>query len=70
MNVFRELFGQADRQLTMVEKFKILHLLLHKLLETRDPNLSADQAQFRAPQGRDNFENALANILARNGICT
>ena len=67
MNVFHELFDQADRQLTMVEKFKILHLLLHKFLETEDPHLSADPAQFLAPQGRENFENALANILARNG---
>jgi len=42
-------------------------LLLHKLLETHDTNFSADQVQFRVPQGRDNFGNALANILARNG---
>ena len=56
-------------QLNMTDKFRLGHLLLHKLLTVEDDNLSTNTANFRNGQeARERFENGLATFVSQQGI--
>jgi hypothetical protein len=56
----------TTQQLTTPDKFRIAHLLLHKLHDYRNPSLTVIAQTFAHDvQAREGFEGALANLLTR-----
>ena len=65
LDLLCQLLITSRPRLTMTDKFRIGHLLLHKLLNCEDPSLLANAVEFRGPVAREAFENGLARFLAR-----
>lgn len=66
LDLLCQLLVTSRPQLTMTDKFRIGHLLLHKLLASSDPSLFANATKFKSkPQAREAFENGLTSLLVQ-----
>ncbi|KAI9554792.1 hypothetical protein GHT06_020069 [Daphnia sinensis] len=66
LDLLCQLLVTSRPQLTMTDKFRIGHLLLHKLLASSDPAFFANATEFTSgPQAREAFENGLTDLLGR-----
>ena len=64
LDLLCQLLVTSKPQLNMTDKFRVGHLLLHKLLASQDRSLLTVAADFEnGPQAREMFENGLANLL-------
>jgi hypothetical protein len=66
LDLLCQLLVTARPQLNMTDKFRIGHLLLHKLFASTNPSFVANAANFtNGTQAREAFENGLAKLLAQ-----
>jgi hypothetical protein len=66
LDLLCQLLVTARPQLNMTDKFRIGHLLLHKLFASKNPSFLANKADFAiGTQAREAFENGLAELLVQ-----
>lgn len=66
LDLLCQLLVASRPQLTMTDKFRIGHLLLHKLLASQDRSFLTHAADFaNGTQARETFENGLTRLLAQ-----
>ena len=64
LDLLNGLLVTSRRQLTIPDQFRIGHLILHKLLDYRNPSLTVTAQHFAQDvQAREGFEVALTNLL-------
>ncbi|EFX78885.1 hypothetical protein DAPPUDRAFT_245690 [Daphnia pulex] len=64
LDLLCQLLVTSRPQLSMTDKFRIGHLLLHKLLDSIDGSFTANAANYASgPRAREDFENGLSRLL-------